>query len=342
MERVPPVPHNPTQTITTSVPIPTRSDLVRVTPPGPLTPDPIVRSDPRGMTSVMTRRAITPPLSSDDDSSDDSDTESMTAKQKQKRQNRELERERANEKAMMHRLDLPLHPFWDVIPAIGYFERDNHLRNMVSGSFYVSRQSNVVYHRLYQREFILRDGRPIGQEGPTPRTDLEFYKASFQGMPRTAWEVKRLIKILHNDYSKHHDKILSFVFLREFYLITRGVSSDLRDDAMNHIMIPEVYDPNFLPSHVSPAELYPRMADPGKPTGINNPGPESALNIDELARYAITYGRPGPNFFTGVVMDYAYRVHRRSIFGYGLVRLLAPEGKNPNFRRFMATLFALP
>ena len=61
-----------------------------------------------------------------------------------------------------------------------------------------------------------------------------------------------------------------------------------------------------------------------------------------MARYAILYGRPGPNYFTGVVIDYAYRVNRRSIFGYGLVRVLAPEGKNIPYRRYVAALLALP
>ena len=340
-ERGPPRPHYTRSLEPSPGPPLVRSEPVRITPPGPLTPDPIVRSDPRSLASAQTRRPVTPP-SDDDDSSDETDTEGMTANQKKKHRNREIEREQQNEKAMMNRLDLPLHPFWDVNPAVGYYERDNRLRNMISGLFYVSGRTNVVYHRLYQRDLIFRDEQPAGQEGPSPRTDLKFYKASPQGMPRTAWEVKCLLKLLHNDFSKHYDKVLAFVFLREFYLIARGVLPDIRDDAMNHIMIPGVYDPNFQPNNVSAADLYPRMPDPGKPTGINNVGPENALNIDEMARYAILYGRPGPNFFAGVVMDYAYRVHRRSIFGIGLVRLLTPEGKNPHFRRFVAALFALP
>jgi len=69
------------------------------------------------------------------------------------------------------------------------------------------------------------------------------------------------------------------------------------------------------------------MADPGKPPGLPNLGADSVLNIDEMARYVALYGRPGPNFYTGVVVDYAYRVNRRSVFGYGLTRALGPETK---------------
>jgi hypothetical protein len=52
------------------------------------------------------------------------------------------------------------------------------------------------------------------------------------------------------------------------------------------------------------------MPNPGKPMGITNLGPKQALNIEDMAQYAIMYGRPGPNHFTGVVIDYAYRVYQ--------------------------------
>jgi hypothetical protein len=136
--------------------------------------------------------------------------------------------------------------------------------------------------------------------------------------------------------------VLAYIFLRELYFIARSVILEYWDHAMAHIMTPGIFDPNFMPPRVSAADLLPRMPDLGRPTGINNLGPEMALNIDEMARYAILYGRPGVNYSTGVVMDYAFRVSRQSIFGYGLARVLAPEGKNVHFRRFVAALFALP
>jgi hypothetical protein len=244
-------------------------------------------------------------------------------------------------KATMDSLEHPIPPFWDVIPQHGYYERDNNMRHMISGHFYVSGRTNTVFHRLHQEALLVHDERNTPFEGRT-RGGVKFNRASPQGMPRTAWEVRSLIRILCNEYSPHFDRILSYIFLREFFFIARSVTPSLRDQAMIHIMTPGIYDPNYTPERISPADLLPRFPDPGKPTGITNPGPERALNIDEMARYAILYGRPGPNFFTGVVMDYAFRVNRRSIFGYGLARLLAPEGKNVHFRRLIASIFALP
>jgi hypothetical protein len=129
----------------------------------------------------------------------------------------------------------------------------------------------------------------------------------------------------------YNDHILSFIFLQEFFIIARGVAPNLRDHAMIHITLLGVFDPTYIPSHISPASILPQVPDPGKPPGIENLGPGNVLNIDEMAWYAILYGRPGPNFFTSIVMDYAYRVNQRSAFGYRLVRVLAPEGKNMHF-----------
>ena len=43
-----------------------------------------------------------------------------------------------------------------------------------------------------------------------------------------------------------------------------------------------------------------------------------------------------------MVYDYAYRVNRRSVFGYGLLRAFGPDSKNLIFRRLFACLCALP
>ena len=321
-----------------------RGESVQVTPPGPLAPDPVVRSDPRGMDAVVAQRPL--PDAPDEtgydfDESDPSDSGEEGTKKKKKHINKEKERERDRELIGLDRLDLPIPPFWDVIRRTGYFERDNHMRNMLSGSFYVSTRDNVAYHRLHQGAQIALDERGA-PHSETIHYAPKFDKASPKGMPLTAWHVNCLIKMLRNEYSFHNDRTLAYVFLRELYFIAMGVHPDQRDHAMSYILMPGIFDPNYMPSEVSPATLLPRMPDPGKPPGITNVSPENALNIDEMARYAILYGRPGQNFFTGVVMDYAYRFNRRSIFGYGLVRILSPEGKNQHFRRYVAALLALP
>src|SRR5258708_1528549 len=119
----------------------------------------------------------------------------MTAKQKTKRENRAKERERDREMRSMHRLDLPLPLFWDVIPFYGNYERDNTMRNMLSEQFYTSKRTNTIFHRLHQGALIVHDDRNTPTEEKGHRTP-KFDKASPKGMPRTAWEVKSLVKLL--------------------------------------------------------------------------------------------------------------------------------------------------
>ena len=318
-----------------------RGEPIRVTPPGQLTPDPIRRSDPRAGPSAVARREFTPTSSPSASEDDGTDTDDMSPAKKRKHMNRQVEMDREREKDMMHRLDLPIPSFWDVIRCVGHYERDNTLRNLLSPAFFVSGQNNSVLHRLHQAAQIAHEERNAPQEDRRTR-GAKIARVSPAGIPRTAWEVKGLLRLVHNNYANYDDQMLAYIFLRELYFIARSVIPEYWDHAMQHLMTPGIFDPNFIPTRVAAADLLPRMPDLGRPTGINNLGPEMALNIDEMARYAILYGRPGVNYSTGVVMDYAYRVNRRSIFGYGLARVLAPEGKNVHFRRFVAALFALP
>ena len=72
------------------------------------------------------------------------------------------------------------------------------------------------------------------------------------------------------------------------------------------------------------------------------PDLNNILHVDVMGLYILLHRRPGRNFFTGVVIDHAFRVNRRSVFGYGLGRLIMPGGHEPNFRRLFACLLALP
>jgi hypothetical protein len=66
------------------------------------------------------------------------------------------------------------------------------------------------------------------------------------------------------------------------------------------------------------------------------------LHIDTMGLYILLHGHPGHNFFLGMVIDHAFRVNRRSIFGYGLGRLMMPGGRDPHFHQLFACLLALP
>jgi hypothetical protein len=138
-------------------------------------------------------------------------------------------------------------------------------------------------------------------------------------MPTTAWQVRCLINMLHNQYAYHHDRILAYMFLREMYFISSCVHPDQQDHSMNHILIPGIFNPNYWPEGISAATLLSCMPNPSKPPGLTNMSPENALQLDEMAWYTILYECPGPNFCTGVVMDHTLRVNRQSIFRYSLM-----------------------
>jgi hypothetical protein len=68
----------------------------------------------------------------------------------------------------------------------------------------------------------------------------------------------------------------------------------------------------------------------------------NVLHIDMMGLHILLHGHPGRNFFSGVVIDHAFRVNRWSIFGYGLGRLMMPGGCEPHFCRLYTCLLALP
>ena len=244
--------------------------------------------------------------------SDSSDSESYSRKKKKKRMKPQHELEVEEKKCILDTRGEILHPFWDAIPCVGYYKRNNQMRNLLSVPFYISTHNNIVYHREHQLSRINRYKGPSLPEESKPR-DEKFRKASPQGIPHTAWEVNCLVHLLTNEYVNATDRILAYLFLQELYFIARGVVPTIRDQAMNYIMDPSNYNPETRPYEVSEYDIWLRTRALNKPTGIPNVALDWVLHIDKMAQYAILYGHPGPNFFQGVVMDYAYRVNRRLV-----------------------------
>jgi len=112
----------------------------------------------------MARRPLTPPKDPYNFDESDKSNEDMPKKKKKNDQQRATLTQ-GEERFNMDRRDLPLHPFWDVIPRDGFYERDNTLRDILSGHFYVSRQTNAVYHHCHHTAAIAMDqkGQNINQ-----------------------------------------------------------------------------------------------------------------------------------------------------------------------------------
>ena len=134
------------------------------------------------------------------------------------------------------------------------------------------------------------------------------------------------------------------MLLREFRDIASCVVPQYRDRAMQHIL-DRAFDPNNPPK--VPLAYLQRYRLPSLEPFHGNAGMKqltapNVINVDEMGLYVLLHGRPGRNFFSGVVINHAFHVNRRSVFGYGLGRLIVPGGREPHFRRLFACLLALP
>ncbi|KAG6894267.1 hypothetical protein C0992_006822 [Termitomyces sp. T32_za158] len=56
---------------------------------------------------------------------------------------------------------------------------------------------------------------------------------------------------------------------------------------------------------------------------MHTPDPNVPFDLDQIAQYALIFGRPGmENTWQGIVVDFAYRMHWQTIFGFALCRAL--------------------
>ena len=130
----------------------------------------------------------------------------------------------------------------------------------------------------------------------------------------------------------------------ELHRVASQVVQEYCDGSMTHILTSGRFNPGsnyglnpFLFEH------RPLMQGDA-PRSTPAPTLANAMTIDEAAFYTLLHNRPGSlNSTTGVAIDYALRVGRRSMFGYSLSRLIAPTGvAAANFRRQFAFLVCLP
>jgi len=70
-----------------------------------------------------------------------------------------------------------------------------------------------------------------------------------------------------------------------------------------------------------------------------------SLNIDTYGLYFLLYGQPGSiSAISGILMDFAYHVNCRTVFGLVLAKLLNPIewGTQPIYCRLFTCMMALP
>jgi len=113
---------------------------------------------------------------------------------------------------------------------------------------------------------------------------------------------------------------------------------------MDHILSPGRFNPTSYYGLESALFNHRPLMQGSVPRSTPAPTINNAMRIDEAALHMLLHNNPSSvNSTTGVAIDYALRVGRRSMFGYSLSRLLAPMGTTAaNFRRQFALLTALP
>jgi hypothetical protein len=148
----------------------------------------------------------------------------------------------------------------------------------------------------------------------------------------------------------------AYTLLHEFYLIIGRIHPSMWDRTMTEFMVApfdDSYRPNVGPLPVIREPIardYSRAfvsnrTNTSRGTGMPTPAFEQTMDQDAMGRYVLLHGRPGSaNPYLGVVMNHAYHIHRRSLFGYSLGRMLAPTNARSRgaFMRLFATLTALP
>ena len=105
----------------------------------------------------------------------------------------------------------------------------------------------------------------------------------------------------------------------------------------------DVNPPRSVPPHVLDRLRSLQRGMP--PRQEQPPAGGTLMDLDTVGLYLLNYHRPGStNPSMGVAVDYAFRVGRRSIFGYSLSRLLGTTGRDimHAFRRQFVFLVALP
>ena len=312
---------------------------VKVTPPGQFVPEPSITLPPP-------RPALQVPSDDDDpyrfDESDESSDES----------------DRPTKKKQPNPIDPQddgyIPDFWGICYPNGSptAERDNSLRFMYSNRAYFSRRSNALFvgQSAADASAFERDHH----DAYYPPNSNQTYVRSIRGIPGSILELNKLLTLVKDRTNRfrYREAEEAFLLLRELYDISRRVLPAYRDRAMERIVRPGEFEPditryfgNGAVEPLRPTISRPNALGPMGRASLQAPSLSESFNLDAYGLYILLHGRPGSsNAIAGVLIDYAYRVNRRTVFGLALARLLIPTDRDaqPTFRRLLACLMALP
>ncbi|KAG6873252.1 hypothetical protein C0992_008927 [Termitomyces sp. T32_za158] len=161
------------------------------------------------------------------------------------------------------------------------------------------------------------------------------YKFACRGFPCTPYELEQLFQYCANPHVPHRNRIVAFMLLVELQSFAQHLDTTLQDRTMRILLDNPVYrdipnpikrpeDMAFVERLHIPAHFL-RTKDDGTTAlhVMRAPDPKNPFNLKQLAQYALIYGWPGlENTWQGIAVDFAYRMHWRTLFGFALSRAL--------------------
>lgn len=303
----------------------------------------------------------------DEEKEDESTAENSRELREMKARNKRIDREarvqdeqhRLNEQRRQREWPGRVHNAIGVIrnPQTNRLERNNFFFGMLPEQFYWSERTNSVYYGDTALDAITFESR---NPGPfRPPYDRRLYIRVPNGFPMNPQEVLHLLNIIHGREKKatRLDRAEAYLLLYQFQSTALDIDQRYWDRAMTEVMRSGLFGQGDMPFHrsdrvfrsprlpIDERALSRNRSTATRGAGLPPPQPTEAFNIDLHAQYMLHHGRPmSENPYTGIVFDRAFRVHRRSVFGYLLGTVLAPDSTQgrANFMRLFASICARP
>ena len=230
-------------------------------------------------------------------------------------------------------------------------ERDNSLRFMYLNQAYYSKHSNALF--VGQSATDASAFERNSYDTYCPPTSNQTYARTIWGIPGSIFELNKLLTLIkdRSDRFRYWEAEEAFLLLRKLYDVSRQVLPPYHDWAMEWIVRPGEFTPDITFYFGCRAIESPRptirridVSDlMGRPS-LQAPPLAESLNIDTYGLYFLLHGQPGSiSALSGILMDFTYRINRRTVFGLALARLLNPIewGTQPIYRRLFACVMAL-
>ncbi|KAG6883522.1 hypothetical protein C0992_008550, partial [Termitomyces sp. T32_za158] len=163
----------------------------------------------------------------------------------------------------------------------------------------------------------------------------KVYQFAHWGFPGTPYELERLYKYYANPHVPRRDHIVTYMLLSELKDFTQHCDVALHDCTMTLLCSDPTYqdlvnlmqgleDLSYAEKRHIPSRFL-RIKDDGTTAlrVMRTPDPNVPFDLDQIAQYALIFGRPGmENTWQGIAVDFAYRMHWQTLFGFALCRAL--------------------